>query len=100
MGERSGAPSGFSPASIVISKPPVAVQLPQPDASANRDAPHALHDNDDRSGALIVKTRKQSVFEPFVGGVALGLGIGVVGLEGIVDDDDLAATAGQCATDR
>jgi hypothetical protein len=40
MGERSGAPSGFSPASIVISKPPVAVQLPQPDVSANRDAPH------------------------------------------------------------
>src|SRR5271166_3127062 len=39
MGERSGAPSGFSPASIVISKPPVAVQLPQPDVSANRDAP-------------------------------------------------------------
>src|SRR5208283_1697333 len=41
MGERSGAPSGFSPASIVISIPPVAVQLPQPDVSANRDAPHA-----------------------------------------------------------
>jgi hypothetical protein len=39
MGERSGAPSGFSPPSIVISKPPVAVQLPQPDVSANRDAP-------------------------------------------------------------
>src|SRR5208283_4378699 len=39
MGERSGAPSGFSPSSIVISKPPVAVQLPQPDVSANRDAP-------------------------------------------------------------
>src|SRR5271157_5982686 len=39
MGERSGAPSGFSPASIVISNPPVAVQLPQPDVSANRDAP-------------------------------------------------------------
>ena len=42
MGERSGAPSGFSPASIVISKPPVAVQLPQPDVSANRDAPQWL----------------------------------------------------------
>ena len=39
MGERSGAPSGFSPPSIVISNPPVAVQLPQPDVSANRDAP-------------------------------------------------------------
>jgi len=42
MGERSGAPSGFSPASIVISKTPVAVQVPQPDVSANRDAPHVL----------------------------------------------------------
>ena len=42
MGKRSGAPSGFSPASIVISKPPVAVQLPQPDVSANRDAPQEL----------------------------------------------------------
>ena len=42
MGERSGAPSGFSPASIVISKPPVAVQLPQPDVSANRDAPQRV----------------------------------------------------------
>jgi len=39
MGERFGAPSGFGPVSIVISKPPVAVQLPQPDVSANVDAP-------------------------------------------------------------
>ena len=37
-----GAPSGFSPAPIVISKPPVAFQLPQPDVSANRDAPQSL----------------------------------------------------------
>ena len=44
MGERSGAPSGFRPASIVISKPPVAVQLPQPDVSANRHAPHLYDD--------------------------------------------------------
>src|SRR5271165_3437035 len=42
MGERSGAPSFFSPPSIVISKPPVAVQLPQPDVSANRDPPQTL----------------------------------------------------------
>jgi hypothetical protein len=41
MGKRSGSPSGFSSASIVISKPPVAVQLPQPDVSANRDAPQS-----------------------------------------------------------
>src|SRR5271166_4016556 len=42
MGERSGAPSGLTPPSIVISKPPVAVHLPQPDVSANRDAPQNL----------------------------------------------------------
>jgi hypothetical protein len=42
MGERSGDPSGFSPASIVISKPPVAVQLPQPDVSPNHDAPQSV----------------------------------------------------------
>jgi len=40
MAERPGAPRGLSLASIVISKPPVAVQLPQPDVSANRDAAH------------------------------------------------------------
>src|SRR5271167_1889396 len=54
MGERSGAPSGFSPASIVISKPPVAVQLPQPDVSANRDAPHI----DVQVDVLVVETEQ------------------------------------------
>src|SRR5271166_2438921 len=52
MGERSGAPSGFSPASIVISKPPVAVQLPQPDVSANRDAPQARFRHPHRSSEI------------------------------------------------
>src|SRR5271166_1196300 len=46
MGERSGAPSGLTPPSIVISKPPVAVHLPQPDVSANRDAPHCASASD------------------------------------------------------
>jgi hypothetical protein len=35
-------PRTSAPASIVISKPPVAVQLPQPDVSANRDARHVV----------------------------------------------------------
>ena len=60
----------------------------------------ALHDDDDRARALVVEARQQRVLEPFIGGVALGLGIGVVGLEGIVDDDDVAASTGQCAPDR
>jgi len=37
---------------------------------------------------------------PFIGGVALGFGIGIVRLERVVDDDDVAATTGQCAPDR
>ena len=41
MGARSGAPSGFALYQSSFSKPPVAVQLPQPDVSANRDAPHS-----------------------------------------------------------
>src|SRR5271165_5262081 len=58
MGERSGAPSGFSPASIVISKPPVAVHLPQPDVSDNRDAPHARPLADSRRLRLWGKSRQ------------------------------------------
>jgi hypothetical protein len=56
MGERSGAPSGFSPPSIVISKPPVAVQLPQPDVSANRDAPQWI-----RSASFSTNQRERKV---------------------------------------
>ena len=39
MGERSGAPRASALYQSSFSKPPVAVQLPQPDVSANRDAP-------------------------------------------------------------
>ena len=40
MGERSGAPRASALYQSSFSKPPVAVQLPQPDVSANRDAPN------------------------------------------------------------
>ena len=40
MGERSVAPRASALYQSSFSKPPVAVQLPQPDVSANRDAPH------------------------------------------------------------
>ena len=40
MGERSDAPRLLALYQSSFSKPPVAVQLPQPDVSANRDAPH------------------------------------------------------------
>ena len=41
--------------------------------------------------------RRRSRFVQSAGGVALGIGMRVVGLEGIVDDDDVAASTGQCA---
>ena len=44
----------------------------------------ALHDDDDRAGAFVVEAGQQGVLEPFVGRIALGLGIGVVGLQRIV----------------
>src|SRR5271166_6115771 len=69
MGERSGAPSGFSPSSIVISKPPVAVELPQPDVSANRDAPHSVVKYETRPcrTALNLRMRARNVGEMCAG---------------------------------
>ena len=60
----------------------------------------ALHDDDDRARALVVQTGQQSIGEPLVGGRPPDLRQGVVGLQGIVDDDDVAAATGQCAADR
>ena len=59
----------------------------------------ALHDNDDRASPLVVKAGQQRILEPFVGRVALGLGIGVVRLQRIVNDDDVAAAPSQGAAD-
>src|SRR5271155_3210609 len=70
MGERSVAPSGFSRASIVISKPPVAVQLPQPDVSDNRDAPQDGHACVWRIAALGVTVERQE--EQRVGVAGMG----------------------------
>ena len=60
----------------------------------------ALHDDDDRAGAFVVEAGQQGVLEPFVGGVALGFGMGVVGLQRIVDNNQVAAAAGERAADR
>jgi hypothetical protein len=54
----------------------------------------ALHDDDDRAGAFVVEAGQQGVLEPFVGRIALGLRRGVVGLQRIVDNDQVAAAAG------
>jgi hypothetical protein len=61
---------------------------------------HSLHDNDDRAASLVVETRRQRVPEPFIGGIALRLGIGVVRLQRVIDDDDVAATTSQGSPDR
>jgi hypothetical protein len=59
-----------------------------------------LHNDDDRAGAFVIETGQQGVLEPFIAGVALGVGMSVVGLERIVDDDQVASTSGQRAADR
>ena len=60
----------------------------------------ALHDNDDDAGALAIEAAVEGVIEPFVGGGALGLGERLVGLEGIVDDEEVGATSGEHSADR
>ena len=46
------------------------------------------------AGAFVVEAGQQGVLEPFVGRVALGLGMRIIGLQGIVDDDQIAAATG------
>jgi hypothetical protein len=60
----------------------------------------ALHDDHDRSCALVVKAGQQRIHEPLVGCGSLCLRQGVIRLERIVDDDDVAASTGQRAADR
>jgi len=59
-----------------------------------------LHDDDDDAGALAIEAAVEGVIEPFVGGGALGLGERLVGLEGIVDDEEVGATSGEHSADR
>jgi hypothetical protein len=60
----------------------------------------ALHDDDDRAGAFVVEAGQQGALEPFVDRIALGFGMGVVRLQRIVDDNQVAAAAGERAADR
>src|SRR5208337_219477 len=53
---------------------------------------NALHDDHDRAGALIVKSRQQRVREPLIRMGSLCFREGVIGLKRIVDDDDVAAS--------
>ena len=60
----------------------------------------ALHHDDDCAVNLVVKTRQQCVFIPLDGLLPDGFGLRVLRLDRIVDNDDVAATAGERAADR
>ena len=60
----------------------------------------ALHNDDNRACTLVVETRQQRVYEPLIGGRALRFRKGVIRFQRIVDNDDIAAAAGQGAADR
>ena len=60
----------------------------------------ALHDHDDGVLALVVQTAKQRVRVPLLGAFARRFRIGVLRLQRIVDDDEVAAAAGEGAADR
>ena len=61
---------------------------------------YALHNNQDGPPPFVIEPGDQCVLEPFIGAIALDLRIGVVRLQGVVDDNEVAATAGQSAADR
>ena len=53
---------------------------------------NTLHDDHDRARALVVKAGEQRIREPLIGCQPLCFGQGVVRLQRIVDDDDVAAS--------
>src|SRR5215204_7566506 len=59
----------------------------------------ALHDDDDPIRALVVEAREKGVGKPLVGRLALRLGEGVLRLQGIVDDDEVATAPGEWSAD-
>ena len=60
----------------------------------------ALHDHDHGAGLLVVESAHDGVVQPVVGALAQSVGDGLVRLEWIVDQDDVAAQAGEHATHR
>ena len=59
-----------------------------------------VHDQDDRSRPDVVQSTVEGVVEPVVGRLPLGLRQGLLGFQGIVDDDDVGTPSGQHAADR
>jgi hypothetical protein len=60
----------------------------------------AVHDQHDRTGELVVEAAVEGVIVPFIGRLSLDLRQGLLGLQGIVDDDDVGTAPGQHPADR
>jgi hypothetical protein len=60
----------------------------------------AVHDQDDRPLLLVVEAAVEGVVEPLVGGAAMGRRERLLGLQGIIDDDDVGSAPGQHPADR
>jgi hypothetical protein len=59
----------------------------------------ALHDEDNPAVLLVVEAAIERIVIPLIDLVSLSLGNGLVRLEGIVDDEQVGAAAGQHAAD-
>ena len=59
-----------------------------------------VHDHDDRPAPGVVQPAVKGVVKPVVGRLALGLREGFLGLQRIVDDDEVGTTPGHHAADR
>ena len=59
-----------------------------------------VHDQHDRTRELVVESAVEGVVVPFVGRLALGLRQGLLGLQRVVDDDDVGTPPGQHPADR
>jgi hypothetical protein len=60
----------------------------------------AVHDQHDRTGELVVEPATEGVVVPLVGRLPLDLRQGLLGLQRIVDDDDVGTAPGQHPADR
>ncbi len=52
-----------------------------------------LHNDDDRASLLVVEPGQKRMVVPFVDGVAPGFRQGLVGLQWVIDDDQVGAAA-------
>jgi len=60
----------------------------------------SVHDQHDGTRELVVEPAVEGVVEPLVGRPPPGLGQRLLGLQRVVDDDQVGAAAGQHAFDR